>query len=123
MRAPQRLWALLVCTYVRVRVLLNTSLLLGFVYEWAELKEDRSMQRNEGPAYHGRPVGSILSEVWIHDTARSNSAIVFDPTGEHCSRTAPAENTSGKINSRLALLQKMACVFSLCFVAKRRKGG
>ena len=98
MRAPLLLWA-------TFGVLLNTSLLLGFVYEWAELKEDRSMQRNEGPAYHGRPVGGILPEVsWIPDASRSNSAILFDPTGEHCSRTAPAESTSGKI-SRLAFCE------------------
>ena len=61
------------------------------------------MQRNEGPAYHGRPVGGIPPEVsWIASASRSNPAIQFDPTGEHCSRTVPADNTSGKINSRLA---------------------
>jgi hypothetical protein len=65
------------------------------------------MQRNEGPAYHGRPVGGVPPEVsWTVNASASgsNSVIQFDPTGEHCSRTAPAENTGGKINSRLALL-------------------
>ena len=80
------------------------------------------MQRNEGPAYHGRPVGGILPEVsWVTDASRSNSAIHFDPTGEHCSRTAPAENTSGKINSRLAgpLCVSAACLGSCSVYIKR----
>lgn len=74
------------------------------------------MQRNEGPAYHGRPVGGIPPEVsWIASASRSNPAIQFDPTGEHCSRTAPADNTGGKINSRLALLYCGGASVFVCY--------
>ena len=39
------------------------------------------MQRSEGPAYPGRPVGGIPPEVsWMSEAAARSSA--FDPTGE-----------------------------------------
>lgn len=69
------------------------------------------MQRNEGPAYTGRPVASIPPEVsWIAadpstGAGRSaNSALGFDPVaGEQCSRTA-ADTSTGKL-SRSAVIQ------------------
>ena len=57
------------------------------------------MQRSEGPAYPGRPVGGIPPEVsWMTEAASAAAAgrsSAFDPTSE---RGTVADNAASKLN-------------------------
>lgn len=83
---------------VCVRVLLKRVcfVMSGLNYKGRQL----SMQRNESPAYPGRPVAGILPEVsWVPDPNRSNSGLNFELASEQCSRTAaPAAENPSKIS-------------------------
>ena len=62
------------------------------------IEEDVSMQRSEGPAYPGRPVGGIPPEVsWMTEAAAAvaGRSSAFDPTNE---RGPVADNATSKLN-------------------------